>query len=1346
MSYIQNITKGKYSLTLPTLTDQDISPFAIDDKSRLLLSPKSPQFRDLYVTGIAAQSALGNNLLLTAAGTTSVDMNLLNEGQSYTRASIQVVPSGAISAGSFIFEQSNDNINFVPLCVIQEGVDLAEVKTTINANNTTRIYTANITSQYIRCRIASAIVGGTLQAFIKYSSGYADRPLGAVLTAAPTSSDNALVVVQSPNTAVGKEVYFTGAAGHSSLNANIIGGTANSTFAFDMSNGLFTSTPLAFTGSFTTQLIFTGVLTSGSIIFEGSNDNATYFTIPVVPESSASNRSIITSTISLTSSTSVAYSGNIKYKHFRCRISSALVGATVQAITVFHTRSVNTEGTVISDGTYVPAVVQSFTSPGKNQNALNVTLSPNTVQFSAFEMQGTADTVLNNNLLSNNASATNLSLTTVGATYNTATIQINGSVGITAGAYMFEASNDDVAYFSVPAVDLNTNSSVSGPITAVANSSSFYSVRTNFTYFRIKVSTAVVGGTLQAFARFLPSDTIPTISTPTDGNYSYIGATAQAALGNNILNAVAGTTALDLETLISGTSFKSASVQVVGSAGISAGAVVFEGSNDNVAFDSITVVDTVANKTVSGPISILASSNKYYVLDTLYRYVRLRVSTAFVGGSVGSFVSLSKSISSPVVKGAVYNATTPALTNGQTSDLQLNSSGNLKTEVSSLPSVLSTVNSSNVQLAAAGVFTGTIESVSGLDSVTLLVTSDQPYTVSLRQYMDLAGTKLVSTDTFTKIANQSLNEVVKLSTGFVQVVVTNTGLAAQTTFELQTLYGMLDVLPRTVTNKGNLKTAIEEAGVYTVGLPTLTSGDSGQFQLDRNSKLLTNSVIGGPQPVTEISGNITANLTSVGNSLIWGTSYVAQVNVTSLSGTLPTLDISIQESLDGAVTWKTVYTFPTITAIGVHRSPNIRKTGALLRYVETVSGTTPIIARTITRVDYSDSMVGGIYNLNPITLSDGQESVLQFDSSGKLKVASSNVSDAAQTSASISVVDAGTATNVTGYNGQNFVTGTPSPSGFVTFPTSSISTLRVQTTGTWVGTLQAEASLDNNVTYSPIVINQSGMHTFASNFNANILGTVNVAGYTHFRIRSTAWTSGTAVVSALASNNVGSVQVANNVSGGTAAYPVDKSGTIAVGGTPQTLLATNPSRGGWTIINTSASVLWINELGVPATGAAPSIPVSPGQEYVPAVTTLNSVSIFGPNTGQSFTAREWNGIPAAQSILNGGLTAMGPTTRATSLSVTTPSDNTVTGGFISSAIVTGSIVQTVVAANTARKYFEFQNTSSVDMRLGIGELPSATAGILLKSGGTYTTGVYLSSALIRVFSTLTGATFTYFEV
>lgn len=125
---------------------------------------------DLNVTGAAAQSASGNNILLATAGTGSFDA-VANGPVTYRSFYVQIIGSAGISAGQIIFEGSNDNTTWHTLTWYDDAVTTGtpiQAATAIAAS-TNRFFSGKITYRYIRCRISTAFTGGTVQSITKYS-------------------------------------------------------------------------------------------------------------------------------------------------------------------------------------------------------------------------------------------------------------------------------------------------------------------------------------------------------------------------------------------------------------------------------------------------------------------------------------------------------------------------------------------------------------------------------------------------------------------------------------------------------------------------------------------------------------------------------------------------------------------------------------------------------------------------------------------------------------------------------------------------------------------------------------------------------------------------------------------------------------------------------------------------------------------------------------------------------------------------------------------------------------------------------------------------------------------------
>jgi hypothetical protein len=117
--------------------------------------------QDLYITGQAAQTAVVNNVLSAVAGAAATDAT------GYRSAMVQVISTG--TGGSFIFEGSNDNVNFqsIPL-YNQNAIAGVAIVTSITASVSQFGYIFPVNFRYIRLRIVTTITGGSIQAFSKF--------------------------------------------------------------------------------------------------------------------------------------------------------------------------------------------------------------------------------------------------------------------------------------------------------------------------------------------------------------------------------------------------------------------------------------------------------------------------------------------------------------------------------------------------------------------------------------------------------------------------------------------------------------------------------------------------------------------------------------------------------------------------------------------------------------------------------------------------------------------------------------------------------------------------------------------------------------------------------------------------------------------------------------------------------------------------------------------------------------------------------------------------------------------------------------------------------------------------
>ena len=116
---------------------------------------------DILMTGQGGQTAVGQNILLSTAGTGP-------QGVTNARSiSIQIVPTGTVTSGTVIFEGSNDSINFTPIFLYDDSSITANpVSSYTPTTGLSRFFSGPTHFAQIRVRISVVIGGGgSLQAF-----------------------------------------------------------------------------------------------------------------------------------------------------------------------------------------------------------------------------------------------------------------------------------------------------------------------------------------------------------------------------------------------------------------------------------------------------------------------------------------------------------------------------------------------------------------------------------------------------------------------------------------------------------------------------------------------------------------------------------------------------------------------------------------------------------------------------------------------------------------------------------------------------------------------------------------------------------------------------------------------------------------------------------------------------------------------------------------------------------------------------------------------------------------------------------------------------------------------------
>jgi hypothetical protein len=130
----------------------------------------SEQSQDTFITGQGGQSAINNNIFLSSAGSGSIDT--FSNGITYRAFYCQITASAGISTGNIVFEGSNNNINFTILTWFDDSVVTGTPFTaaTAIAANANRFFSGKTSYRYVRCRISTGFVGGTIQAITRFST------------------------------------------------------------------------------------------------------------------------------------------------------------------------------------------------------------------------------------------------------------------------------------------------------------------------------------------------------------------------------------------------------------------------------------------------------------------------------------------------------------------------------------------------------------------------------------------------------------------------------------------------------------------------------------------------------------------------------------------------------------------------------------------------------------------------------------------------------------------------------------------------------------------------------------------------------------------------------------------------------------------------------------------------------------------------------------------------------------------------------------------------------------------------------------------------------------------------
>lgn len=161
-----NLTTGS-NISAPTGTDIQAEGDNQLTDSQLRATPVSVSLPNgTHVVGPTGQSVINTDLL-------TGNVNGWYDAAAFQSGSIQIIATAGISAGAIFFEQTNNNASTTGLQLIVSeviSINTNPQNTAITiAANANRMFRFGINARYIRVRISTAFVGGTVQAISFFS-------------------------------------------------------------------------------------------------------------------------------------------------------------------------------------------------------------------------------------------------------------------------------------------------------------------------------------------------------------------------------------------------------------------------------------------------------------------------------------------------------------------------------------------------------------------------------------------------------------------------------------------------------------------------------------------------------------------------------------------------------------------------------------------------------------------------------------------------------------------------------------------------------------------------------------------------------------------------------------------------------------------------------------------------------------------------------------------------------------------------------------------------------------------------------------------------------------------------
>jgi hypothetical protein len=248
-------------------------------------------------------------------------------------------------------------------------------------------------------------------------------------------------------------------------------------------------------------------------------------------------------------------------------------------------------------------------------------------------------------------------------------------------------------------------------------------------------------------------------------------------------------------------------------------------------------------------------------------------------------------------------------------------------------------------VTSAATLVGWIDTT-GISEINMQISAITTTVVTVQATNDPTGTTVQSIQVNSDNASNQATATTIFATGSYSIV---NPIHKWVRFQVTTTGTVLTIQGVTARYGQSLKLNAAQSSIGIQGSPTI-----GTVSTVTTVAVMTRGSLSMPLSVADVtSAAITATANSSTFTPGFGTSYQINIPVTAVTGTTPTMDIEIQESRDGGTNWVAIYDFPRITATGSYNSPLLSMTGTVIRYVQTIGGTTPSFTRAINRIQGS---------------------------------------------------------------------------------------------------------------------------------------------------------------------------------------------------------------------------------------------------------------------------------------------------------------------------------------------------------------------------------------------------------